>query len=74
MDDTKIKAVIDEIRPMLQADGGDIEFLSVEGTAVKVRLQGACHGCPHAALTIKQGVEKRIREVVPEVTEVIAEQ
>lgn len=68
----KVKAVIDEIRPMLQGDGGDIEFVEMDGTTVKVRLRGACHGCPHAAITIKQGVEARIREVVPEVTEVIA--
>lgn len=68
----KVKAVIAEIRPMLQGDGGDIEFVEMDGTAVKVRLRGACSGCPHAAITIKQGVEARIREVVPEVTEVIA--
>ncbi|MBP5232797.1 MAG: NifU family protein [Planctomycetes bacterium] len=74
MDEEKIKAVIAEIRPMLQADGGDVEFVGIEGTTVKVRLQGACHGCPHAAMTIKQGVEARIREVVPEVTEVVAVQ
>ncbi len=74
MDDleSKVKATIEEIRPMLQGDGGDIEFVSLEGTVVKVRLQGACSGCPHAAITMKQGVEARICQVVPEITEVIA--
>lgn len=67
----KVKAIIDEIRPMLQADGGDIEFVALEGTVVKVRLRGACGGCPHAAMTIKQGVEARIREIIPEITEVV---
>ena len=69
----KIQKVIDEIRPMLQADGGDIEFVAVDkdGT-VKVRLKGACHGCPHAAMTIKNGVEARLKEAVPEIAGVVA--
>lgn len=68
----KVKAVIEEIRPMLQNDGGDIELVEIDGTVVKVRLQGACSGCPHAAVTMKQGVEVRIKAAVPEVTEVVA--
>lgn len=68
----QVRAVLDEIRPMLQNDGGDIEFVSLEGTVVKVRLQGACSGCPHAAITMKQGVEARVKEMVPAITEVIA--
>lgn len=67
----RVKAVIEEIRPMLQNDGGDIQFLEIEGTVVKVRLRGACSGCPHAAITMKQGVEARICEMVPEITEVV---
>lgn len=67
----RVKAVIEEIRPMLQNDGGDIEFIGIEGTVVKVRLRGACSGCPHAAITLKQGVEARIKELVPEVSEVV---
>lgn len=70
----KIKKAIEEIRPMLQGDGGDIELVGIEGTIVKVRLQGACSGCPHAAMTLKQGVERHIRQEVPEVTEVVAVQ
>lgn len=68
----KVKEAIESIRPMLQADGGDIELVGIEGTVVNVRLQGACSGCPHAAMTLKQGVEVRIKEAVPEVTEVVA--
>ncbi len=68
----KVRAVIEELRPALQADGGDIEFIGLDGTVVKVRLQGACSGCPHAAITLKQGVEVRIREAIPEITEVVA--
>ena len=68
----KVLAVIEQIRPALQADGGDIEFISLDGTIVKVRLQGACSGCPHAAITLKHGVEVRIKETIPEITEVVA--
>ncbi|MBN2712201.1 MAG: NifU family protein [Planctomycetes bacterium] len=68
----QVKSVIEELRPMLQADGGDIKFIALEGTVVKVQLQGACSGCPHAAMTLKQGVEVRIKEAVPEITEVVA--
>jgi Fe-S cluster biogenesis protein NfuA len=68
----KINIAIAEIRPLLQGDGGDIELVAVEGTIVNVRLRGACHGCPHAAATIKGAVEARIRELAPEITEVIA--
>lgn len=70
----QVKAVIEEIRPALQADGGDIEFVELDGTVVKVRLQGACSGCPHAAITLKQGVEVRMKEAIPEISEVVAVQ
>lgn len=63
----RVKAVIDEIRPYIQADGGDIEFVGLEGKVVNVRLSGACRGCPGAQMTLKMGVEQRLREVVPEV-------
>jgi len=68
----KVQAVIDEIRPYLQADGGDIELIDVEeGGIVKVRLRGACAGCPGAKMTLRMGVERKLKEVVPEVTQVI---
>jgi Fe-S cluster biogenesis protein NfuA len=64
----KVASVIDELRPNLQADGGDIELIDVtnDGT-VKVKLQGACRGCPGAAMTLKMGVERLLKQRVPEV-------
>ncbi|HUK84943.1 MAG TPA: NifU family protein, partial [Candidatus Acidoferrum sp.] len=53
----RIQKALDEIRPQIQADGGDVEFVSVEKQTLKVRLRGACAGCPMAAMTLKQGVE-----------------
>ena len=71
--DDKVADVINSIRPMLQNDGGDIELVSTdEGNNVKVRLQGACRGCPGAAMTLKMGVERLLKERVPEVKQVIA--
>jgi Fe-S cluster biogenesis protein NfuA len=66
----KIMEAIDKIRPSLQADGGDIEFIDYENGVVKVRLTGACHGCPMSQMTLKNGVEKMIKSVIPEVTSV----
>ena len=70
----KVANVIDTIRPLLQADGGDIELVSVdeETGKVSVRLQGACKGCPGAQMTLKMGVERKLKEEVPNVTEVVA--
>lgn len=69
----KVAAVIDKLRPYLQNDGGDIQLVNVDEASgiVKVALQGACCGCPHAAMTLKAGVEARLKEEVPEVTEVV---
>jgi Fe-S cluster biogenesis protein NfuA len=67
-----VKAAIEEIRPNLQMDGGDIEFVEMDGNKVKVRLLGACHGCPSATYTMAFGVEKHIKKRVPEVEAVIA--
>jgi Fe-S cluster biogenesis protein NfuA len=69
----KVRAVLEEIRPRLQADGGDVELVEIaEGGVVKVRLKGACGHCPMSTMTLKMGIERRIKEVVPEVTEVIS--
>lgn len=69
----KVEAVIDTIRPMLQNDGGDIKLIDVDENTglVKVSLLGACGCCPHAMMTLKGGVEARLKQVVPEVTEVV---
>jgi len=58
------------IRPNLQADGGDVELVDVVDGVVKVRLQGACHGCPMAAMTLQMGIERVIKKEVPEITAV----
>ena len=69
----QVKEVIDSIRPMLQSDGGDIELVGTdEDNNVQVRLQGACRGCPGAQMTLKMGVERLLKERVPEVKEVVA--
>ncbi len=66
----KVQKALDEIRPNIQADGGDIELVGAEKGIVKVRLQGHCVGCPMSALTLKQGVEAHLKRVVPEVVKV----
>jgi len=67
-----IKKALDEIRPQLQADGGDIEFISVSDDGkVFVTLTGACGSCPMATMTLKMGVEAHLKKTVPGVTEVI---
>ncbi len=68
----QVKDVIEEIRPYIQADGGDIEFVNLSGNVVNVRLMGACRGCPGAIMTLKMGVEQRIREAVPDIEAVEA--
>ena len=72
--DERVAEVIGKIRPYIQADGGDIELVGIDEDAgvVSVRLQGACRGCPGAAMTLKMGVERHLREKVPEVSEVVA--
>jgi Fe-S cluster biogenesis protein NfuA len=60
----KIRAKLEEIRGMLQADGGDMEVVEIDGKTVKLKLKGACGGCPHAAMTLKQGVEQMLRDEI----------
>ncbi|MBN2051412.1 MAG: NifU family protein [Spirochaetales bacterium] len=67
----EVTRAIQDVRPSLQADGGDIELVSVgEDGTVKVRLKGACNGCPMAAITLKQGVERYLKQKVPGVISV----
>ena len=69
----KVEVALNKIRPALQADGGDVEMVEVTSErVVKVRLTGACGGCPMSQMTLKMGIEKRLKEEVPEVKEVIA--
>lgn len=69
----RVNDVIEKIRPAVQFDGGDIEFVGVNSDGVvSVRLQGACVGCPHSQMTLKMGIERNLKEKVPEVTEVVS--
>ncbi|MCE1225392.1 MAG: NifU family protein [Geobacteraceae bacterium] len=66
----KVQAVLDQVRPMLQRDGGDVELVEVVDGIVKVKLQGACGSCPMSTMTLKMGIEKAIKEQIPEIVEV----
>ncbi len=67
-----IERVLEEIKPYLQADGGDVELVSVEDGVVKVRFLGGCSGCPLRAITLKTGIERYLKQKLPEVKEVIS--
>ncbi len=68
----RVQEVIEKIRPMLQRDGGDIQLIDVLDGIVKVKLQGACGSCPMSAMTLKMGVERQLKQEIPEIKEVIA--
>lgn len=69
----RVKGVIEQIRPFLKADGGDAELVDVSADGiVKLKLLGACGHCPMSIMTLKMGIEKKIRETVPEIKEVVA--
>ena len=69
----KVKEVIETVRSALQSHGGDVELVGTEDdNTVRIRLQGACHGCPGAMMTLKMGIERILKEKVPEVKEVVA--
>lgn len=70
--EARVNRVIEAIRPYIQGDGGDIQLVSIDGAVVKVRLRGACVGCPHSMMTLKMGVERHMREHVPEIESVEA--
>ena len=68
----KVEAVLARIKPALQADGGDVELVDVSDGVVKVRLQGACAGCPMSTMTLKNGIERILKAQIPEIKEVVA--
>ena len=68
----KVEAVLNQIRPKLLADGGDVELIDVSDGVVTLRLTGACGGCPMATITLRQGIERTLKEQLPEVKEVVA--
>ena len=68
----KVEAALEQIRPALRADGGDVQLVDVNEGVVTVRLTGACGGCPMATMTLRNGIERVLREQVPEVAEIVA--
>ena len=66
-----VEIALDELRPLLMADGGNVEVVEIDGPIVKVRLQGACGSCPSSTMTLKMGIERKMRESTPEVSEVV---
>jgi len=66
----RVQKSIDKIRPMLQADGGDVELVDVKEGVVKVRLKGACAGCPMSQMTLKNGIERFLKQEIPEIKSV----
>jgi Fe-S cluster biogenesis protein NfuA len=68
----RVQGVINLIRPAVQADGGDIELVDVKSDGVvEIRFHGACHGCPSSTMTLQMGIERNLREKVPEITSVV---
>lgn len=65
-----VEQVLDELRPYLMSDGGNVELVDIEGPVVKLRLQGACGSCPSSTMTLRMGIERRLRESIPEIVEV----
>ena len=64
----QVKTALETLRPMLQQDGGDLEFVKMEGKVVTLKLTGHCGSCPYALMTLKQGIEAQLREIDPEIT------
>ncbi|MDD5435822.1 MAG: NifU family protein [Nitrospira sp.] len=70
--DENVKKVLEQIRPSLQADGGDVELVGVKDGVVSVRLTGACGGCPMSQITLKMGIERLLKSKLPDIKEVVA--
>lgn len=68
----KVEAVLAQVRPALQSDGGDVELVDVNEGVIRLKLKGACAGCPMATMTLRHGIERILKEQIPEVKEVIA--
>ncbi|MFN6486131.1 MULTISPECIES: NifU family protein [unclassified Nostoc] len=65
-----VETVLDEMRPYLMSDGGNVELVELDGPVVKLRLQGACGSCPSSAMTLRMGIERRLKEIIPEIAEI----
>jgi Fe-S cluster biogenesis protein NfuA len=68
----RVKKALDKIRPSLQADGGDVKLIGVDDNVVKVQLTGSCGGCPFSQMTLKMGIERALKQEIPEIKEVIS--
>ena len=66
-----VETVLDELRPFLISVGGNVEIAEIDGPIVKVRLQGACGSCPSSTMTLKMGIERKLKEMIPEISEVV---
>jgi Fe-S cluster biogenesis protein NfuA len=67
---SNVESVLDELRPYLMADGGNVELVELDGPVVRLRLQGACGSCPSSTMTLKMGIERKLRESIPDILEV----
>jgi Fe-S cluster biogenesis protein NfuA len=67
-----VETVLDELRPYLMADGGNVELVEIDGPVVNLRLQGACGSCPSSTMTLKMGIERKLIDSIPEIVEVVA--
>jgi Fe-S cluster biogenesis protein NfuA len=65
-----VENVLDELRPYLMSDGGNVELVEIEGPIVRLRLQGACGSCPSSAMTLRMGIERKLKEEIPEIAEI----
>lgn len=65
-----VEQVLDEMRPYLISDGGNVELVEIDGPIVKLKLQGACGSCPSSAMTLRMGIERRLKEYIPEIAEI----
>lgn len=65
-----VETVLDEMRPYLMADGGNVELVEIDGPVVKLRLQGACGSCPSSTMTLRMGIERRLKEFIPEIADI----
>ncbi|MFM7602666.1 MAG: NifU family protein [Pseudanabaena sp.] len=65
-----VENVLDELRPYLMSDGGNVELVDIEGPIVRLRLQGACGSCPSSAMTLRMGIERKLKEEIPEIAEI----
>ncbi len=70
LNNENVETILDEMRPYLISDGGNVELVEIDGPVVKLRLQGACGSCPSSTMTLRMGIERRLRDAIPEIEEI----